>query len=230
MLWQEDSTNEPAYVVPDDIVDLNFKVRCRSLPLDHAYALSRAVQAALPWLAGEERAGIHLIHGAESGNGWIRPEDPDKDVLYLSRRTRFTLRLPKERVAQAEALAGTTLEVAGNSVGLSDPSVRPLSDQTTLFARYVISERAGDDEGFVEDVAAMLAAAGISVRKLLSGRRHRLRTPDGEIDTRSVMIADLDIEDSVRLQQQGLGPGRKIGCGLFLPHKGINAVGSSQRR
>jgi CRISPR/Cas system CSM-associated protein Csm4 (group 5 of RAMP superfamily) len=38
------------------------------------------------------------------------------------------------------------------------------------------------------------------------------------------MLADLAVEESVRLQQRGLGPGRTLGCGLFLPHKDINEV------
>jgi hypothetical protein len=48
--------------------------------------------------------------------------------------------------------------------------------------------------------------------------------PDGEIFTRSLMVADLEPEQSVRLQQIGLGAGRTFGCGLFIPHKGIKAV------
>jgi len=51
-----------------------------------------------------------------------------------------------------------------------------------------------------------------------------LNTPEGRIDTRSVMVADLQPESAVLLEQKGLGPGRKMGCGLFIPHKGIKAV------
>jgi hypothetical protein len=38
------------------------------------------------------------------------------------------------------------------------------------------------------------------------------------------MLADLTAEESVRLQEQGLGPLRQMGCGIFIPHKGIDAV------
>jgi hypothetical protein len=30
------------------------------------------------------------------------------------------------------------------------------------------------------------------------------------------------------LQETGLGPGRHLGCGIILPHKGIRAVGDSE--
>ena len=35
-----------------DIVDAVFAISCRSLPVDHAYALSQAIQAVLPWIGG----------------------------------------------------------------------------------------------------------------------------------------------------------------------------------
>ena len=44
MYWQEQNDKEKKYVVPDDIVDLSFKVQCKQLPLDHAYTLSKTIQ------------------------------------------------------------------------------------------------------------------------------------------------------------------------------------------
>lgn len=227
MFWQEGS-EEKVFRVPDDIVDLNFRINCRCLPLEHAHALSRALHEALPWLENEARAGIHLIHGAESGNGWIRPEDPTNEVLYVSRRTRMTLRLPKERVEAAKELTGSVLDIDGYPVGVGEPNIKLLSDSTTLFARYVIDEYDEGEEAFTQRVAREIQEMGVSLRKLMCGRIHALQTPEEALTTRSVMVADLDREDSVRLQQEGVGPGRKIGCGLFIPHKGIAAVGASK--
>ncbi len=44
------------------------------------------------------------------------------------------------------------------------------------------------------------------------------------------MLADLTPEDSVRVQQRGVGPWRRHGCGLFLPHKGIKPVGKEAEK
>ena len=41
------------------------------------------------------------------------------------------------------------------------------------------------------------------------------------------MLAELKPEDAVKLQQLGVGIHQDLGCGLFLPHKGIDAVGES---
>jgi hypothetical protein len=86
MYWNDDKDKQPEFVIPDDVVDLAFKIGCPTIPLDHAYALSSALLKALPWLADEEYAGIHLVHGAASGNGWFRPEDPETELLHLPKR------------------------------------------------------------------------------------------------------------------------------------------------
>jgi hypothetical protein len=65
---------------------------------------------------------------------------------------------------------------------------------------------------------------GLRVRKALCGRVHRIRTPKGDLQARSLMVAELKPEEAFELQRRGLGEGRKLGCGLFIPHKGIKAV------
>jgi CRISPR-associated protein Cas6 len=228
MFWQEEKEEIPVFAVPDDIVDLSFAVGCKCLPMDHAYALSEALQQALPWLADEADAGLHLIHGAESGNGWYRPQDSEGALIHLSRRTRMSLRLPKERIDDAAALQGAVLDVAGYPLEVGASTVKKLSSLPTLFARHVIAAADLSEQAFLEQVVAELRDLDIRVTKLMCGKSHDLRGPDGITHTRSVMIADLDPEESVRLQQKGIGPGRKIGCGLFIPHKGIKPVKETQ--
>ncbi len=43
------------------------------------------------------------------------------------------------------------------------------------------------------------------------------------IITRSLLVADLALEDAVRLQETGIGPHeyKKLGCGLFIAHKTV---------
>jgi len=229
MYWQDKEDNKKQYVVPDDIVDLSFKVQCKQLPLDHAYALSQAIQQELPWFAQESLAGIHLIHGAESGNGWIRPQEPDA-LLSLSRRTRFMLRLPKHRMQDATDLAGRKLSVAGYELILSEPHEKPLTAISTIFARYIITDNIENEEVFLNKTAELLNKEGIQVKKMMSGLAHVLRMPEENLHTRSLMIDGLKIEESIHLQQHGLGEARIFGCGLFLPHKGIDAVGEAQQK
>jgi len=225
LFWEEEA-REPDRPPTSGWVDLAFAVRCRALPVDHALALSQAVRAVLPWLGERAGEGVHTIHGAESGNGWLRPEDPDTGLIYLSRRTRLVLRLPRERVDQARALTGRRLDVLGHVVEVGEARERELTPLPTIFSRYVLCEPGEEDDEprFLARVAEELRGMGVPVRKALCGRAHPIRVPDGRRLARSLMLADLEPEDSLRVQERGVGGGRVMGCGLFLPHKGIRPV------
>jgi len=222
MYWQEDN-DEPTNKAPERVVDVVFRIDCRALPLDHAYLLSEAIATSLPWFVQEPAAGLHIIHGAGSGNGWNRPENPD-ELLYLTRRTRLELRIPAHRVDDALALDGQTLDIAGNTLLVGEGHSRPLSVLKTLYSRYMLSDSSHSEAEFLAAVTRELKQAGIRARKLLPGRANRLQHPEGDWFTRSLMIADLELEDAVKLQERGLGAGRKMGCGLFIPHKSIKNI------
>jgi len=224
MFWQEEDS-EKTFEVPDDVVDVLFSIECKRIPVDHAYSLSDAIKAALPWIADTPGLGIHTIHVAGSQNGWERPEHSQDRHLVVSRRTKLTIRVPKERMdSLREELKGKTLDVAGCPLTVSEGKVRPLSKETTLFARYIATLPADDEEAFLANAATALNKLGIRIRKALCGKHTLLSTPRGNIHTRSLMLADLSPEESIRLQQVGLGPYRDMGCGIFIPHKGIDSA------
>jgi CRISPR-associated protein Cas6 len=222
MYWQETKENQ-RYTVPDDIVDVVYSIDCRALPVDHAYALSQAIQRALPWFAEEESAGLHTIHVADSGNGWMRPDDPNA-LLHLSRRTKLTLRLPKHRIEDAGKLMGQTLDIHGKHLRVEKSVVRPLSTITTLFSRYIVTREGTDEAIFLQEAMTLFHKMGVYPNKMLCGMEHVITAPGRVIRARSLMLADLAVEESVKLQQQGLGTDRKLGCGLFIPHKDIREV------
>ncbi len=222
--WQEPDDTRKSFAPDDSIVDLSFRIQCQTLPIDHAFDLSSAIRAQLDWIEDEPGAGVHLIHVAESSNGWQRPEDTTQDVLQLSKRTRLTLRLPKERVADAQSLSGKELSIGGHSLTVGTATVKPLKNFDTLFARYVVTSEKEDEDQFSARIAAELEHVGVKIRKLLCGRTVRFKTPHQPVFVKSVMLADLEPHESVRVQQTGLGTHRAMGCGLFVPHKGIREV------
>ncbi len=221
MFWNEDRDEKIEYQVPDRVQDVIFRIECKSIPQEHAHALAEALQAALPWLADEPEAGIHPLLGSESGNGWERP---DTEVLYLSRRQRLTLRLPKHRLDDVAALVGQTLDIDGHPLTVGRFTTRKLSDLPTLFAKGVVTDPGQSETEFLEQVAEQLRAMGIRIRKMMCGKEGQIAVPEGTLHTRSLMLAELDREESVRLQEKGIGPGRQYGCGLFLPQKDIKPV------
>jgi CRISPR-associated protein Cas6 len=203
-----------------EVVDAVFAIECRSLPVDHAYALRQAIEDALPWFAQEPLAGLHSVHGAASGAGWMRPEGDDAQ-LQLSRRTRLVLRLPTHRVKEAEALSGRTLDIAGSSMRVGRLSSRPLLRIASLFSRGVLFEGADREEDFLAAAARELGALGIAAGALLCGRDVTLATPQRTYRTRSLMVTVATPAQSLDLQRHGLGEARKLGCGLFIPHKDV---------
>jgi CRISPR-associated protein Cas6 len=211
-----------------DVVDAVFAIECRSLPVDHAYALSAAIQAALPWFADEPQAGLHTVHGAASGAGWQRPEGEDAQ-LQLSRRTKLVLRLPEHRMADAAALSGRTLDVAGSPMRVGRLSARPLLRIASLFSRSVIFEGAADEVAFVAAAHEALRALDVAASTVLCGREATLGTPQGTHRTRSLMLTVATPAQSLLLQRQGLGEARKLGCGVFIPHKDVGDLRGAAR-
>ena len=140
------------------------------------------------------------------------------------------LRVPKQRLEEAQALTGKTLDIDGHTLEVGKSEVFMLSSLPTLFSRYVITREELDEGEFLQQAAEQMLEMDIPCRKMLGGITHTLGFPEGPVFTRSLMVADLEPEQSVRLQQHGLGEGRMIGCGLFLPHKGIEAVKEPQSK
>lgn len=209
-----------------EIVDAVFGISCRSLPVDHAYALSQAIRTALPWFADEPHAGLHTVHGAASGAGWTRPEG-EGALLQLSRRAKLVLRLPSRRLDDTSVLLGRTLQVAGRPMRVDAVTVRPLSRMTTLYSRCVVAVDADDEASFLRAVADDLGVLGIEPARTLCGRVTEVQTPARTYLGRSLLLAGFAPEKSLALQRHGLGAGRTLGCGLFIPHKHLSDLRGS---
>ena len=222
MYWEDDDKEQQAKH-EKSVVDVSYRINCRALPVDHAHALATAVFGVLPWVEEEPKAGVHSIHVADSGNGWMRPDKPD-DLVFPSRRTRMTLRIPQDRTDDAMELVGCTLDIAGNPLEVGEATIKDLAGISTLFARYLVATDDDEEETFLADIADQLKEIGIRPRKMMCGISKTIRTPDDTIRTRSLMLADLSHEDSLLLQQSGLGEHRHLGCGIFVPHKDINKL------
>ncbi len=223
MVWQE-THDDDAYQIPDDIVDFVFRIQCKQLPLDHAHSLTSAILASMPWLKKVDQAAIHLIHVAESGNGWMRPIDNENEVLNLSKRTRFSIRIPKDKIEELIKLEGVELDIAGYSLVVGKGQMKSLVLSSTMFSRYIICKNNESEEEFMLRQIDVLKQKDILVKKMLCGRENSFNFPGKTIVTRSIMLADLERDDAIRLQQEGLGDQQKLGFGIFIPHKGVAPV------
>jgi CRISPR-associated protein Cas6 len=195
------------------MVDLAFAVEGDVLPRDHRRSLADAVLRALPWLVElQPRAGVHRLNVSGAGAAQV----------LLSRRTRLVLRLPRERAHEAAGLAGTHLDIGGHGLRLGEAHVRELLPWGTLYAHFVASEES-DEAAFLRAVEAELESLGVRCRAIC-GRAQEVDA--GRLHGYSVMLDGLSAADALRMQEQGLGAHRELGCGVFVPHKSAAAVGT----
>ncbi len=228
MFWNEEE--KPAeYTVPDNVIDLSFKVSCKQIKLDHAWALTNAIGDILPWFKDDPQTAIHHIYIPQSGNGWVRSDQFNDELIQLSRRTRLKLRVPMSRKADTQTITGQTISIDGNKLVIGQSEQHSLSAMTTIVARHVhVPETDDNEEAFLKEIHKQINAMGINVRKMLCGKSHQLKTSNGLIKTRSLMIADISSEESIHLQENGVGHYYSYGCGIFIPQKGITAVNSDE--
>lgn len=236
MFWQEDEDKSLPYQTPDDIVDVLFSIDCKQLPLDHAWLLYKAIMGRFPEpITGENSAlqvplGIHHIHVAESANGWTRPEEVMEATLYPSKRTKLVLRAHKHQLANLSNLCEAELLIGKYPLKVGKMKTRLLTNSSVVFSRHVVCQDETESETvFLERNASEVhKLTGIKIKKMMCGKSHQITTPNGPVYTRHLMIADLESEPSIKLQQFGLGAHRTLGCGIFLPHKGIKSLNSAE--
>lgn len=227
MYWREDDGSKAEFEVPAEVYDLVFSLRGSRLQIDHAHTLAEALRCRLK-AETCQRIGVHGVYMAGSGNGWNRPEQSDAE-LPLSRRTRLAIRVHRDDHEEVASLSRQTLQLGEQQLRIGDSSIRKLSSLGCLHARAVCCDREQSESDFLTEVAASLQGLGIDVAKMICGRSSEIRGRDGSLFTRALMVADLSPEESVVLQHRGLGDERLLGCGLFVPHKGIDAVYSMQK-
>ncbi|MXZ80958.1 MAG: type I-MYXAN CRISPR-associated protein Cas6/Cmx6 [Gammaproteobacteria bacterium] len=228
MLWKEKTPGRSGRMA-DRVQDFSFRIACRELPVDHAWALRERIVGILPWLVDEPKAAIHSVHAASSANGWIRPSLESGSMIQLSRRTRLYLRLPAHRIEDARALCGKEFTVSGCTMRIGDFEPRSLAPSSTLFTRSMDAAEVEDEEVFTDIVVGSLEELGVYPSKMLCGLMHGISHGNGCIKARSVLLADLEPRESIRIQQRGLGKNGLLGCGIFLPHKSLDAVYDKSR-
>jgi len=226
VFWNEENERESPLQAPEDVFDIVFKLSGKSLEIDHAHDLSQALRQVIPDQSYLQ-LGIHQIRVAESGNGWNRPIN-SQAIMQLSRRAKLVIRADLDSHDDVRNISGKTLQLGGRQIKIGESSIRKLSMLGTLFSHAVSCDENLSEEHFLAEVAAQLGRMDISVSKMICGKAGSIRTDTKNIFTRSLMIADLKPEESVRLQKQGIGENRNLGCGIFIPHKGIDAVYSVQ--
>ena len=192
-------------------VDLAFPVMSTEpIPADHGYHLYGAVSRVLSSLHQQNGIGIHPIRGQQIGNR----------RLSLDQRSRLIFRTDTDGIGGLIQVAGKQLNVAGTNVRVGVPQIWTLRPATALRSRLVtIKLKEGlDAESFQDAARRQLDALNVSHEATLSlGKRRTLRIKDKEVVGYEAIIEGLTAEESLDLQEQGIGGRRHMGCGVFVP-------------
>ncbi len=211
----------------DHVVDFAFRLQGHTIPADHGYLLSSAISRVLPDVHADETIGIHPIRGRLLGDR----------QLALTDRSHLAIRTPSGRLPRLIRLAGQRLALNDSQLTVGTPTVYPLRPVANLASRLVVIKGFIEPDTFLEAVRRQLAEREIEGTPLLMRRRGERSTEDrggsrSEVVRRTLRIHDREVvgfalavtqlaaEDSLRLQEVGLGGRRRFGCGLFVPLRG----------
>ncbi len=218
------------------IIDLCFRLQGKKIPADHGYALYAAISRFLPVVhtAGSATVatplrllGIHPINGQLIGDRW----------LAITPRSRLTFRIDTSLIREVLPLAGKELDLDGSKLRVGVPTSRALRPAATLRSRLVTFKHHLEPDSFLVRAQEELtkhnikATPGLIKRsgtKSLEGHkedtvgrspfvRRTLRIHDKEVVGYAMMVQGLTADESLRLQEYGLGGRRRLGCGIFVP-------------
>lgn len=202
-------------------IDLVFPVRGTLIATQHGYGLYAALSRLVSSLHSAENIGIFPIRGTPAGNG----------ALGIGRDSALRIRVPAERLPMLLALAGKAIDIEGRRIHIGVPLVQPLLPAATLASRLVLIKiaHAGASgvtpEMFLSSARRKLDALGISGEAripLVQGgphagepRRRVIRVKSQTHAGYALVVKGLTAEESLRLQEAGVGGRRLMGCGLF---------------
>ncbi len=227
MFWQQDGEGDQQYQPPEDVVDLVFRLQGSYLALDHAFVLAEALRQHLDGAICKS-IGVLGVRMAESGNGWVRPEG-ENISMPLSRRARLVIRVRRDDLDDVARICHQELQLGEQKVSVGDFTIRKLSTMGTLFSRAICCDESQSEDDFLQQVALELGHMDISVSKMICGKSQQIAVKNESLFARSLLVAGLKPRESVVLQRDGLGGEQLLGCGLFVAHKGIDAVYDIQK-
>ena len=187
-------------------IDLAFRLTGAAVPVDHGYALYAALSRILPELHAANDIGVQPIRGVYSGNG----------TLHLADFSRLILRLPDEQIQPYLKLAGKRLAVDDHPLSVGVPEVRTLRPVVRLRARLVTIKGFLQEDEFLAAAKRQLGQLDINGQAHIGARR-TFRVRDKQVVGFEMGVTQLTAEESLTLQEQGLGGRRKMGCGVFVP-------------
>ncbi|WP_126148397.1 type I-MYXAN CRISPR-associated protein Cas6/Cmx6 [Synechococcus elongatus] len=200
------------------VLHLAFSLVGKTIPADHGYRLYSAIKKTLGEPELPKEVSISTVVGTSTGEGY----------LWLQKWSRLRFRFPADQVQRWYQLQGQVLDLNGHLIRLVQPQLYLPQPATSLRARIVVIKLKDWDEAsapryFLESCQRGLEALSIKgevwIPSTANGdlARKSLRIKDKHVLGYSVQVDQLSPEDSLRLQDVGLGGRQHFGAGWFHP-------------
>lgn len=209
-------------------IDLAFHIQSQQpIPADHGYLLFSAVAGFVPEVHHENGIGIHPIRGRQIGDR----------QLMLSEHSRLAIRVQDGQIAPLLKLAGKLLRVGDSQIRVGVPEVRSLIPAPVLRSRLVTIKIKGvgaeqlQPDNFTAALRKQLKTIEISeqVNIIIPPRRDNgqpsrraLHLKGKKIVGYEIILEGVSAEESLKVQEHGLGGKRHMGCGVFVAFRGGN--------
>jgi CRISPR-associated protein Cas6 len=192
-------------MIRDVKVDLCFKVMGTRIPVDHGFALYGALSRVLPFIHEDnDGLALKLVRGRYVGEG----------LLDITPHSELVLRVSADRIGSFLPLAGKPLDVLGSRLSVGVPVTRSLIPAAVLHSPLVTTRNGEDQARFESELQRQMEHMGAHGR-LSVGRRRTFVVHGKQVVGYAVLVSELTAEESIILQEQGLGGRRKMGCGFF---------------
>ena len=186
-------------------VELRFPLMGAALPCDHGQAMFRAIARLIPEVSSADWLLVKDVRGVRRPCGALQEVAP----------ARLRMRLPQSRVSLMLELAHRRLQVGNCSVRLGTPEISLLKPCSTLYAWCVTINGCATTDAFLDALVWKLDEMGIAC-EIEIGRRQRFCASRRSVTGFALTLHDLSEENSIALQEQGLGNHRHLGCGFFV--------------
>jgi CRISPR-associated protein Cas6 len=201
-------------------IEARFPITGDTLPTDHAYLLYSALSH-----------GVPEFHANEGGMRFspINGESHKQGLIRVFSKSRLRVRFDADRIATVLPLAGQKLKVGEHAIRLGAPTVVSLEAASILTAPFVTFKNSDTPERFMEVAREKLNALNVAAEPGIplaekgaragEPRRRIVHIKGMKIVGYPLVVQGLTADESIRLQEQGLGGRTRIGCGFFVPHR-----------
>lgn len=201
-------------------VDILFPLRGSThIPADHGYHFYSAASKKLDWLHGDRETAVITARGPRMQNH-----------LLIRRGSRVGLRTDIQNLASVQELCGQVIQLGEVQVRLGFPTIYPVRPAQELDATRVNVKLAvrplwpTGKQNIPETEKCTLEAIERQLKELGVSCEVEIRGQDSIVIKGSKMVCFsmrlknfASPEQSVIIQERGLGGKRSVGCGVFTP-------------